>query len=117
MVYYIVDNCKNKYILISQNTRDTIFKIEIENTIYEIKTHYQKRKSIYKNHKKIAEIDESFSDENYSESIKIILLENENIKIPFLLASCLLIGETELYHKKVVMKSQKELEKNEEPWS
>jgi hypothetical protein len=117
MVYLIEDNQEKKSILISLNTKNTVFKIEIENAIYEIKMHYKKRKSIYKNDKKIAEIDASFSDESYTELIKIIHLENEDIKISFLLISCLLIGETELHNKKVVMKSQKELEKNDEPWS
>jgi hypothetical protein len=117
MVYLIRNSLPQKLILISQNTRNTVFKIEIENNIYEVKIHYNSRKSIYKNNKKIVEIDSSFSDKNYTEAIKVLQLENENLKITFLIITCLLIGETELHTKKVMMKSQNELEKNEEPWS
>ena len=55
MVYLIKDNNEKDLILISQNKRNTIYKIEIDSTIYEIKIHYKKKKSVYKNNKKIAE--------------------------------------------------------------
>ena len=48
MVYLIKDNDKKNSILISQNTRNTIFKIEIDSTVYEIKIHFKKKKSVYK---------------------------------------------------------------------
>ena len=117
MAYLIQDNQNNNSNLLAQNLKNTIFKIEIDNALYEIRMHYQKRKSIFKNDKKIAEIDESFSDDEYKTAIKLTISKDERLKIPFLLITCLLIGEVELHNKSSVIKSQKELEKNDNPWT
>ncbi|WP_298779833.1 hypothetical protein [uncultured Polaribacter sp.] len=116
MVYYIQEKGVKKSILISQNRRNTIFKLVIDNDIYEIKIHFKKKKSIYKNNKKIAEFDESFTEKDFESTIKFLLLKDESAKIPFIIYTSLLIGENELKSKKI-MKSQKQLEKNEDPWS
>ena len=113
MVYLIYRTVSKASYLISQNTRNTIFKIELLSGHYEIRVHYQKKKSVYKDDVKIAEIDESFSSDKY---INLSVKNENDIKIIFLLYTCLLIGEKELTSKSV-MKSQKTLETNEEPWS
>lgn len=113
MVYLIYRNVEDKSYLISQNTRNTIFKIDLLSGNYEIRVHYQNKKSIYKDDVKIAEIDESLSENEY---VKLLVVDEDNIKIIFLLYSCLLVGEKELTSKSV-MKSQKRLEINDEPWS
>ena len=82
MVYLIKDNNEKNLILISQNTRNTIFKIEINTAIYEIRIHYNKKKSVYKNNEKIAEFDESLSDEKF---MKLLISDKKHIKIVFLL--------------------------------
>lgn len=113
MVYLIYRNVSDKSYLISQNIRNTIFKIELLSGNYEIRVHYQNKKSIYKDDVKIAEIDESFSENEY---VKLLVVDEDYIKMIFLLYTCLLIGEKELTSKSVI-KSQKRLETNEEPWS
>lgn len=112
MVYLIARNVGSESILISQNTRNTIFKVELLSGNYEIKVHYKKKKSIYKDNIKIAEIDESFSE---GKSINLLVLDKSKIDVIFLLYSCLQIGENELTSK-TIMKSQKKLETNEDPW-
>lgn len=115
MVYKIVDSNKNDFILISQNTRNTIYKIDYKNNTYEVKINYKKRTSIFKNDTKIAELDASFNDTNYLEAIKLVTNDIKEIEIIFLLFSSLQIGESD--QKKPVLKSQKQLETIEDPWT
>ncbi|MBU3011026.1 hypothetical protein KO506_06405 [Polaribacter vadi] len=116
MVFSIENNNAAIIELISQNNRKTIYSININGVTYAVNIHYKKRISIYKNEIKIAEFDESFSDENFKESIKLLLLDKKDLEISFLLYSCLKIGETE-QNKKALLTSQKQLEVNKEPWS
>ena len=116
MVYTIKNNTNNISELISQNSRKTIFSINVNEITYELKIHFKKKKSIYKNGYKIAEFDESFSDKGFEDFIKLQLLEQKDLEICFLLFSCLKIGETEQDYKTIIT-SQKQLEPNEEPWS
>ena len=116
MVFTIKDNKENVLNLISKNNRKTIYSIAVEEVTYEIKIHYKKKKSIFKNGEKIAELDESFSDKNFKEYIKLQLLDKKDLEICFLLFSCLKIGETE-QSSNAILTSQKQLEPNEEPWS
>lgn len=115
MVYKIVDSNKNDFILTSQNTRNTIYKIDYKNNTYEVKIHYKKRTSIFKNDTKIAELDASFQDESYLEAIKLATNNTEEIETIFVLFSSLMIGESD--QKKPVLKSQKQLETIEDPWT
>jgi hypothetical protein len=115
MVFTIIDSKENVMHLISQNNRKTIYSIDVDSVIYVIKVHYKKKKSIFKNGKKIAEFDESFSDENFKECIKLQILDKKDLEICFLLFSCLKIGETE-QNSKAILTSQKQLESNQEPW-
>lgn len=116
MVFTIKNDLGNITELISQNNRKTIYSIDIDKVTYEIKIHYKKKNSIFKNGDKIAEIDQSFSDENYQDRIKLQLLNQKDLAICFLLFSCLKIGETE-QSSKAILTSQKKLEPNKEPWT
>lgn len=115
MVYHVKNKVSTNE-LISQNNRKTIYSIDVNQITYEVKIHYKKKISIYKNSVKIAELDQSFSDENFKEDIKLLLLDKKDLEISFLLFSCLKIGETE-QNRKVLIASQKQLEVNNEPWS
>ncbi|MHB0754692.1 hypothetical protein [Polaribacter sp. M15] len=115
MVYHIQKNEGTLPDLISQNNRKTIYAVDVNQIHYEIKIHYKKKLSIYKNDVKIAEIDESYSDKNSPESIKLLLLDAKDIEICFLLFSCLKIGEAG-GQKKPTFTSQKQLEVNDDPW-
>lgn len=112
MVYHIKKSVRDISFLISQNSRNTIFKMELLDGVYEIKVHYLKKKSIYKNNTKIAEFDEAKAEEN---KIDLLVLEDTDLGIIFLLYVCLLIGIND-FKSNSVLKSQKRLEKNLEPW-
>jgi hypothetical protein len=99
----------------SQNNKKTIFSVDINEITYEIRIHYKKRISIYKNDIKISEVDESFSDEGFKKNIKLLLIDKKDLEICFLLFSCLKIGETD-QNTRVLIASQKQLEVNEDPW-
>lgn len=116
MVYFIKKNDDSSSELISQNNRKTVYAVDVNQVNYEIKIHYKKRLSIYKNGQKIAEIDESYSDENFKDTIKFLLLDKQDIDISFLIFACLKIGE-QGGNKKPVFTSQKQLEVNDDPWS
>lgn len=116
MVFTIKNGAENVAELISQNSRKTIYSMDLNDTAYQLRIHFNKRKSIYKNGNKIAEFDESFSDQDFEEYIKVQLLDQKELEICFLLFSCLIIGETE-QNKKAIFTSQKQLEPNEEPWN
>jgi hypothetical protein len=100
---------------VSQNNRKTIYSIDLDEVTYETRIHFKKKISILKNGDKIAEIDESFLDKDYKDSIKFQLLDKKDLPVCFLLFSCLKIGDTE-QDAKVIMPSQKQLEPNDEPW-
>ncbi|QVY65135.1 hypothetical protein [Polaribacter sp. Q13] len=102
--------------LISMNAKKTIYAIDVNDITYELKIHHNKKRSVFKNGDKIAEIDESFLDTDFSDRIKLQLLEEKDLEISFLLFSCLKIGEVE-QRGKTIITSQKQLEPNDEPWS
>lgn len=111
MVYLISQKTADLSILIAQNTRNTIFKLDLLSGNYEIKVHYKKKKSIFKDGEKIAEFDESFTNQR----VELLVLNTNELKIIFLLYACLLVGENE-FKSKSIIKSQKQLETNENPW-
>jgi hypothetical protein len=115
MVFKIEDSSERKFILISQNARNTIYKLNHKNNTYEVKIHYKKRTSFFKNDTKIAELDTSFSSEEFSESIKLVTTKSEEVEIIFMLFSCLKIGDSD--QQKPVLKSQKQLESIRDPWT
>lgn len=116
MVFKIKKKNDNTSELISQNNRKTVYAVDVNQVNYEIKIHYKKRLSVYKDAIKIAEIDESYSDENFKDGIKFLLLDKQDIDICFLIFSCLKIGE-QGGNKKPVFTSQKQLEVNDDAWS
>lgn len=111
MVYLISQKTADLSILIAQNTRYTVFKLDLLSGNYEIKVHYKKKKSIFKDGEKIAEFDESFTNKR----VELLVLNTNELKIIFLLYACLLVGENE-FKSKYIIKSQKQLETNENPW-
>lgn|GEM_PF-1190205 len=113
MTYKIENSVSEIVVLESQNPQNTIFKADIENDIFEIKINYQQKKSVFKNGKKIAEIDQSFPEENFEKRIQLLVLEEEKPTIVFLLFAALLIGDT---NQKSLLKSQKTLIPNEDNW-
>ena len=115
MVFKVEDSSESKFILISQNARNTIYKLNYKNNTYEIKIHYKKRTSIFKNDIKIAELDASFSSEEFSNSIKLVTTKAKEIEVIFMLFSCLKIGDSD--QQKPVLKSQKQLESIRDPWT
>jgi hypothetical protein len=115
MVYKIGDSNENKFILIAQNARNTIYKLNYKDNIYEVKINYKKRTSIFKNEMKIAELDASFTSEDFSDSIKLVTSETEEVEVIFMLFSCLKIGDSD--QQKPVLKSQKQLESILDPWT
>ena len=102
--------------LISENAKKTIYSIDVKDITYEIKIHHNKKRSVFKNGDKIAEIDESFLEPGFKDLIILQLLEEKDLEICFLLFSCLKIGEVE-QRGKTIITSQKQLEPNDEPWS
>lgn len=113
LAYYIKkSDGEKKMRLLAQNSRNTVFKLVYDTEIFEIKIQFQKKKSVYKNGQKIAEIDASFAK---SEFMKLVLLEPKELEIVFVLLACLYIGETNA-NSKSSFKSQKTLEKNDDVW-
>lgn len=116
MLFEIQKNNESSSELISQNNRKTVYAVDVNQENYEVKIHYKKRLSVFKNSIKIAEFDESYSDEKYQNRIKLLLLDNNDLEICFLIFACLKIGE-QGGDKKPVFTSQKQLEVNTDPWS
>ena len=116
MVYTIKDVNGNVSELISKNNKKTIFSVDLKGITYELKIHFKKKISIYKNAYKIAEFDESFTDKEFEDLIKLQLLDKKDVEISFLLFSCLKVGEVETTSKSAFA-SQKQLEPNDDPWS
>lgn len=113
MVYSIRNRSNGSFEFISRNCKRTIFETEKLENRFELRVHYKHKKSIYKNNNKIAEFDESvFSNEN---RIKLLMSDTCEKEIIFLLYVCFLMGNNNL-EEKAVLKSQKELEKNLDPW-
>jgi hypothetical protein len=116
MVFTINQNNKKLTDLFSQNNRDTVYSSDFKGDLYEIKIHYNKKTSIFKNGEKIAEFDASIIDNNQEQSIQLQLPDVTNLESCFLLFSCLKIGEIE-QKSKTILSSQKKLEINEDPWT
>ncbi|WP_299063345.1 hypothetical protein [uncultured Polaribacter sp.] len=103
-----------KLILISDNKQNSIFKLQLNEDIFEVKIHYFDKKSIFKNGNKITEIDDSFSTSKEKNISNVLLSDQEDLEFVFVLFSCLKTGET---HQKPIMKSQKEWISIKDEWS
>jgi hypothetical protein len=97
----------------SDNTANSIFKMQLNKDAYEVQIHYFQKKSIFKNGLKIAEINDGFSESFEENTSNLLLLNTGDLEIVFLLFSCLKTG---VVNQKPVMKSQKELISIEEKW-
>ncbi len=115
MVYTILDQKKDTSLLIAENTKNTIYNLDYNSNSYSILLHYRQQISILKNGEKIAEIDASFQNKKKSNSIQLVTNSIEELTIIFALLSCMKIGESD--QEKPVLKSQKQLEPNSDPWT
>ncbi|SHM96822.1 hypothetical protein [Polaribacter sp. KT 15] len=112
--YEIETKRGKKLVLISGNKQNSIFKLQLNDSNFEVKIHYFDKKSIFKNGVKIAEIDESFFSSKEKNISSVLLSNKEDLELIFLIFSCLKTGET---HQKPIMKSQKEWISIKEEWS
>lgn len=111
--YKIVDQQQHTFFLKGQNKQNAIFKLLLEDAIFEVKIHYFKKKSIFKNGEKIAEINDGFLESSEENTSNVLLKNKADLDIVFLLFTCLKTGET---NQKAILKSQKELVSIEEDW-
>ena len=115
MVYKLLDQKKDNFLLTAQNARNTIYNLDYESSNYKVLLHYKQRMSILKNSEKIAELDASFKHKNSLNSIQLTTSNSNELKIIFTLFSCMKIGESA--QVKPVLNSQKQLEPNPDPWT
>jgi hypothetical protein len=113
MSYNIITKNKEVLVFSSDNTANSIFKMQLNKDAYEVQIHYFQKKSIFKNGLKIAEINDGFSESFEENTSNLLLLNTGDLEIVFLLFSCLKTG---VVNQKPVMKSQKELISIEEKW-
>ncbi len=112
--YNIVTKDKETVVLNSENKENSSFKTQFKNDVFEIQIHYYQKKSVYKNGIKIAEIDDSFYESKEENTSNLLITNNTDLEIIFLLFTCLKTGEI---NQKPIMKSQKELISIKEKWS
>ena len=93
MSYFIENNYRQSFILTAKNKWHSLYEMAFEENIYELKIHKGRKKSIFKNGKQIAEIDESLVEIFYHDKIRIITNDQESINEIFLIIICLKIGE------------------------
>jgi hypothetical protein len=113
IAYTILTKNKENLVLNSNNKENSIFKLQLEHALYEIRIHYFEKKSVYKNSIKIAEIDDGFSASKEENTSNLLLLNTEDLEMVFLLFTCLKTG---VVHQKPIMRSQKEWIPIEEKW-
>ena len=113
MSYNISTKNKENLVLISSNTKNSIFKLQLNNALYEIQIHYFQKQSIFKNGIKIAEINDAFAESFEENTSNVLLLNSDDLEMIFLLYTCLKTG---IINQKPVIRSQKELIPIEEKW-
>ena len=113
MSYNISTKNKENLVLISNNTKNSIFKLQLNNALYEIQIHYFQKQSIFKNGIKIAEINDAFAESFEENTSNVLLLNSDDLEMIFLLYTCLKTG---IINQKPVIRSQKELIPIEEKW-
>lgn len=112
--FYKITNKQQKiFLLSSQNSKNSAFKLTLEDAIFEVEIHYFKKKSILKNGVKIAEINDGFLESKEENTSNLLLTDATNLETVFLLFTCLKTGET---NQKPLLKSQKELISIKEDW-
>ena len=113
MSHNISPKNKESLVLISSNTTNSVFKLQLGNDFYEVQIHYFQKQSIFKNGIKIAEINDAFAESFEENTSNILLLNSEDLEIIFLLYTCLKTG---IVNQKPAIKSQKELIPLKEKW-
>ena len=113
MSYDISPKNKESLVLISSNTANSIFKLQLGTDFYEVQIHYFQKQSIFKNGIKIAEINDAFAESFEENTSNVLLLNSEDLEIIFLLYTCLKTG---IINQKPAIKSQKELISLKEKW-
>jgi hypothetical protein len=93
MIYFIKDQNEKEIELKAKNKRHSIYEMNIEQNEFQLKLHKGRKKSVLKNGKQIAKIDESLLEVFYHDKIRIITNEQESINEIFLMVMSLKIGE------------------------
>ena len=93
MTYFVKIENGKQIELKAKNKWHSIYEMKIEQNEFQIKLHKGRKKSIFKNGKQIAEIDESLVEVFYHDKIRIITNAQESVNEIFLMILCLKIGE------------------------
>ena len=93
MTYHIENEYRKKIKLEAKNKWHSIYEMKIEQNKFQLKLHKGRKKSVFKNGKQIAGIDESFIEVFYHNKVRIITNDLESINEIFLMIVCLKIGE------------------------
>jgi hypothetical protein len=93
MSYLIENDYRQSFKLTSKNKWHSLYEMAFDENIYELKIHKGRKKSVFKNGKQIANIDESLVEIFYHDKIRIITNDQESINEIFLIVVCLKIGE------------------------
>ena len=109
----ITNKQKETFFLNSQNKQNSLFKLALNEDIFEVKIHYYKKKSVLKNGVKIAEFNDGFLESKEENTSNLLVTDITDLEIVFLLYTCLKTGVT---NQKPLIKSQKELISIKEDW-
>jgi len=93
MSFFIKNEYGKESVLTAKNKWHSIYKMKIEEDEFQLKLHIGRKKSVFKNGKQIAGIDESLVEFFYHDKIRIITNDQESINEIFLMIVCLKIGE------------------------
>ena len=93
MTYFIRNESGNIIEFKAINKRHSIYEMKFEQNVFQLKLHKGRKKSVFKNGKQIAEIDESLIEILYRDKIKVTTNNQENINEIFLMLVCLKIGD------------------------
>ncbi|WP_298766968.1 hypothetical protein [uncultured Polaribacter sp.] len=111
--YKITNKQKETFFLNSQNKQNSLFKLALNEDIFEVKIHYYKKKSVLKNGVKIAEFNDGFLESKEENTSNLLLKDTTDLETVFLIFTCLKTGVT---NQKPLLKSQKELISIQEDW-
>ena len=114
IVYSIRNSSREIQEFIGSNKENSLLKLKIRNHHYEVKIHYFQKKSFFKDGVKIAEINDAFRTSKEENTSNLLLLNTDELKVVFLLFTCLKTGET---NQNSIIKSQKKRIPLEENWN
>jgi hypothetical protein len=93
MSYFVKDENGKNIELKAINKWHSIYEMRFKHNVFQLKLHKGRKKSVFKNGKQIAEIDESLVEVFYHDKIRIITNDQESINEIFLMIISLKIGE------------------------